>query len=76
MANPRFGHWHIAKKMLQYLKRTMTLKIKYAHDIKKHKVSYGGLGFVSYADSNYVSDTKTRQSTMGYIYCLNRMAVS
>lgn len=29
-----------------------------------------------YTDSNYANDTKSKQSIMGYIYCLNRVTVS
>lgn len=54
----------------------MTLELEYGPDIKQHKTSYGGLGLVGYADNNYNGDTKNRRLTMGYHYCLNRVAVS
>lgn len=31
---------------------------------------------MSYADTNYSNDTKTRQSIISYIYYLNRVAIS
>ena len=76
MADARWRHWRIAKRMLQYLKGTMTLWLKYSFNVKQHKASYGGPDLVGYDDSNYASETKSRQLTMGNIYYLNEVAVS
>ena len=76
MADPRLGYWHTAKRVLQYLKGTTTLGLKYGPNVEQHKASYGGLDLVGYADSDYIGDTESRRSMMGYVYCLNGAAVS
>ena len=76
MADPRLGHWRAAKRVLRYLKGTMTLGLEYGPEVEQHKASYGGPGLVGYADSDYADDIENRRSTMGYIYCPNRAAVS
>lgn len=53
----------------------MTLRLEYDPDVKYHKAFYGRPSLVSYANSNYAGNIKSRQSTMGYVYYLNRMAV-
>lgn len=54
----------------------ITLELKYSLGIKQHKASYGRPSQMSYIDSNYAGNTKSRQSIIGYIYYLNRAAVS
>lgn len=75
MADPRLGHLYIAKRVLQYLKIIMTFRLEYGLNVKHHKASYGRLGLVGYADSNYACDTKSKKLKMGYIYFLNRTAI-
>lgn len=53
----------------------MTCGLEYGPDVEYYKASYGGSDLVVYADSNYAGDTKSRQLTMGYVYCLNRATV-
>ncbi len=54
----------------------MTLGLKYSPDVEHHKASYGKPGLIGYSDSNYAGHTKSRQSTIGYVYCLNGAVVS
>lgn len=75
MADPHLSYWHAAKKILQYLNKTMTFGLEYSPNIEYHKASYSRSGLVDYANSNHAGDTKSRQSTMGYIYCLNGVIV-
>lgn len=76
MADLRLGHWRAVKRVLRYLKGTMTLGLEYSPDVEQHKAFYGGPGLVGNADSDYANDTESRQSTIGYVYCLNGAAVS
>lgn len=64
------------RELLQYLKETMTLRLKYGPDVEQHKTSYNEPGLMGYADSDYTNDTKSKKLTMGYIYYLNEVAVS
>lgn len=74
MADPRLDYCWAAKRVLQYLKDTMTLGLEYSLDVEQHKASYGGSSLVGYADGNYAGDNKSRRSTIGYIYCMNEAA--
>lgn len=75
IADSRLDYWHASKKVLQYLQEIMFFGLKYSLNIKHYKASYSRPGLISYADSNYISEMKSRRLTIGYIYCLNRVAV-
>ena len=51
----------------------MTLGLEYSPDIEYHKVFCSIINLVGYADSNYISNTKSRQLIMGYVYYLNKV---
>lgn len=62
---------YITKQVLCYLKRTITLGIKWGNNPKDHWSSgkYRKLGIVEYADSSYASDLKDKKSKSITEYC-------
>ena len=60
MADPRLGHQRAAKRVVQYLKKTMTFGLEYGPDVEQHKASNGRPGLVNCADSDYAGETKSR----------------
>lgn len=75
IADLYLNYCRAAKRVLQYLKKTITLELEYDLNIKQDKASYSGSGLVSYANSDYINNTKSKQSTIGYVYCLSRAVV-
>lgn len=59
------GHGRATKRVLQYLKRTITFGLKYSADVKQYKAFYGRPSLVGYTNTNYAGDIKGRQSIMG-----------
>ena len=62
------SHWDAATRILRYLKGT-----------KYHRLTYrpaGEVKVVGYSDADWAADTKTRQSTSGMMFLLNKTPFS
>ncbi|XP_058742025.1 secreted RxLR effector protein 161-like [Vicia villosa] len=68
MEEPCVSHWQGAKKILRYIKGTLTGGIFYASN---NKVKLAG-----YTDSDWDGDIETRKSTSGYAFHLGIGAIS
>ncbi|XP_048231307.1 secreted RxLR effector protein 161-like [Ricinus communis] len=68
MADPTEQHMQAAKRVLRYLKGTMSFGLFY----KKGMVEE----LTAYTDSDYASDVDDRRSTSGYVFLLNGGVVS
>lgn len=66
-ADPRVGHLKVAKRVVQYRKWTMYLRIIYGASKVKDLL----YGLIRYADSNYAGDPKDRKSVMGNCFFIN-----
>lgn len=75
MTNLYLDYQHIAKRILQYLKRTITFRLKYSYNIKYYKTSYTKPNRMSYIVSNYASDIKSKQFITSYNYYLNEIEI-
>lgn len=58
------------------MKKIISFELEYNPKIKYYKTSYNGLSLVNYINNNYISNIKSKQIIIGYIYYLNRAAVS
>lgn len=67
MANPTAAHITALKRVLRYLKGTITLVLTYRGDLKP---------LAGYSDSDWAGDVQTRRSTAGYIFNLGSGAIS
>jgi hypothetical protein len=67
MSNPGDNHWHALKRVLRYLKGTMSFGIHYSG----HPAVLKG-----YSDSNWISDIDQIYATSGYVFTLEGGAVS
>ncbi|KAJ0392242.1 hypothetical protein ATCC90586_011424 [Pythium insidiosum] len=61
---PREMHWRVAIRVLEYLKGTATLGVKYSSK------SDTKVDIVTYSDANWGSDKDTRRSTSGVLVML------
>ena len=77
-ADSWIGHLRIAKQVLCYLKRMITLGIKWGNNPAGHRLGgkYRELEVVGYADSSYVSDLQDKKSITGYCFFLGRAIVT
>jgi hypothetical protein len=67
MSNPGNNHWHALKRVLRYLKGTMSFGIHYSG----HPAVLEG-----YSDANWISDVDQIYATSGYVFTLGGDAVS
>ena len=67
MSNPGDDHWHALKRVLRYLKGTMSFGIHYS----RHPAVLEG-----YSDSSWISDIDQIYATSGYVFTLGGGAVS
>ena len=67
MSNPGDNHWHALKRVLRYLKDTMSYGIHYTG---YPKVLEG------FCDANWISDADELYTTSGYVFLLGGGAVS
>lgn len=69
---------HIAKQVLHYLEKTITLDIKWANNPAGHRSGgkYGELGMMEYADSNYTGNLEDRKSITEYCFFFGRAIVT
>ena len=68
LANPGKVHWEAVKKVLRYLRGTVSLGLRY--------VRTGSTEAVAYCDANWASCPDTRRSTTWYVFLLSNGAVS
>ena len=63
-------HLRIAKQVLQYLKKTITLGIKWDRDLAGHQLGgkYGKFGVVGYVDSSYNGELDNRKLITWYYF--------
>lgn len=59
------GHWQAVKRIFKYLKGTVNFSIEFSGCSKKNNFELEG-----YSDADFASDTKSGQSTTGYIFRL------
>ena len=67
MSNPGDDHWHALKRVLRYLKGTMSFGIHYS----RHPAVLEG-----YSDLNWISDIDQIYATTGYVFTLRGGVVS
>jgi hypothetical protein len=67
MSNPGDDHWHALKRVLRYLKSTMSFEIHYSG----HPAVLEG-----YSDTNWFSDIDQIYPTSGYVFTLGGGVVS
>jgi hypothetical protein len=67
VSNPGDDHWRTIKRVIRYLKGTMSYGIRYT---RQPKVLEG------YCDANWISDADELYATRGYVFLLGGGAVS
>jgi hypothetical protein len=67
MSNPGDDHWHAFKRVLRYLKGTMSFGIRYSG----HPAVFEG-----YSDTNWISDIDQIYASSGYVFTLGGGVVS
>lgn len=76
LERPLVTHWNLAMHVIRYLSGTRTLGIHYG----KGDNQIGGLQSwyypVCHVDSDWAGDPNTRRSTTGYLFKMNRGAIS
>jgi hypothetical protein len=63
LSNPGSIHWQAMKRVMRYIKGTVTQSLAYKHSSKGH-IFYG------YSDIDWAGDQDTRRSTSGYCFLL------
>ena len=73
-SDPRAEHHRIAKKVLRYLKGTITIGIEWGRDPAGHRLrgKYCKFGVVEYVDSSYAGDINDRKLITRYCFFLER----
>lgn len=66
--NPGMAHWNAAKRVLRYLKGTLSVKLEFN--------KAGCEEIVGYCDSDWASDIDKRRSTTGYVFMLHNCPIS
>lgn len=77
-SNLRVEYLYITKWVLHYLKKTISLAIKWENNPTSHWSSkrYKQLGVVGYVDSNYVKNLEEKKSITRYWFFLGRVIVT
>lgn len=74
--NPQASHIKAAKKVVQYLKKTIHLGLVYGSQPQsKTLVKPSPFDLIDYGDSSYARDPKDMKSVMGYCYFFNEAIV-
>ena len=68
LANPGPIHWEATKKVLRYLRGTVSMGLKYQRT--------GSVDPVAFCDANWASCPDTRRSSTGYVFLMSGGAVS
>lgn len=69
MSEPKHSHLVAAKRILRYLKGTLSYGILFP--VQEEKV---GLHLVAYSDSDWCGDLVDGKSTMGYVFSLQELS--
>ncbi|XP_065075013.1 uncharacterized protein LOC135698808 [Ochlerotatus camptorhynchus] len=67
-ANPGRPHWEAVKRIIRYLKGTITKKLEYS--------TSGPADIVGYSDADWGGDADDRKSTTGYVFMMQGGAIS
>ena len=67
-ANPSQEHWTVVKRILRYLKGTVSLGLIYKRN--------GSTECTGYADADWAGDIPDRKSTSGYLFLLGGAAIT
>ena len=68
VSNPRQRDWNALKRVIRYLKQTISLKLKISAD--------HDLDLVGYVDADWGGDISDRKSTSGFFYLLGQSPIS
>jgi len=68
VSNPRQRDWNAVKRLMRYLKQTISLKLKLSAD--------NNLELVGYVDADWGGDVSDRKSTSGYLYMIGQSPIS
>lgn len=68
-SNPTDDHWNYLKRVLRYIKDTLSIKLVYKRDPSNKLL-------VGFADADWGGDTNDRKSTSGYIFKVFNSTVS
>lgn len=66
--NPGQSHWMAAKRVLRYLKGTLSAKLKFFRDVNSN--------FIGFCDSDYAGDLDDRHSCSGYVFLMQGGSIS
>lgn len=66
--NPGKAHWAAVKRIMRYLKGTITAKLEYSKD--------GNQEMIGYCDADWANDSDDRRSTTGYCFMRQNGAIS
>ena len=69
-SNPNTQHWNAVKRIMRYLKGTVSLGLMYK------RVSNDNNNCVGYSDADWAGDRSDRKSTSGYCFALNGSVIS
>ena len=67
-ANPSKQHWVAVKRIMRYVKGTLSLGLLYSKD--------GSKECIGYSDADWAGDTDDRKSTSGYLFQMSGAAIS
>ncbi|XP_052197210.1 secreted RxLR effector protein 161-like [Diospyros lotus] len=68
METPRESHWQVAKRILRYIKGTLSFGLQYAYGEK--------LELIGYSDSDWARDPEEHKSTTRYVFFYSTIAFS
>ena len=71
MRNPRSSHLAAAKRILRYLKGTLSHGVLFPYQKEKDEIS-----LIAYSDSDWCGDKLDRRSTSGFVFLFNVAPVS
>jgi hypothetical protein len=70
MSNPGIKHWQAAKRVLRYLKGTVSLGLTYTRGLSDPN------RLIAYADADWATCTETRRSISAFVVLLNGAAIA
>ena len=68
LSSPKVPHWIAAKRILRYVKGTLTMGIYYSF--------HGDISLIGYLDSDWAGSVDDRKSTIGYVVYLGAGPIS
>ena len=76
-SDPQIGHLCIAKWVLHYLKKIITLGIRWKNNLIGHRLreKYEDLKVIRYADSSYANNLENKKSITKYYFFISRAIV-